>query len=261
MDTSTNINFENLLTAARNAKETQDETTAIKHYETISSIDPNNWEAFFYLVALKTKSIKLGEVDTAAISVSNCLPKVFQLIKETISDENERKNAVQEVVLECNKISDFLYNCNYNLYSYCINNDVSLNAIVLASRMDHKRRLRYESANRCVKIGNLMCICGNAIETIFGLNDSFYASYAVFCWEKMLNIHFSHIKQVNVAVFNNESINMFYNKVKRFKPNFELPKIKATEKRNYTILGIALVIGVIVAIVLYRLYINYIIFG
>ena len=72
-----NEKLQNLFIAARNARDTSDIDTAIRHYEEISAIEPNNWEAFFYLVVLKTNTVKYGEISNAAISVINCIPKVF----------------------------------------------------------------------------------------------------------------------------------------------------------------------------------------
>ena len=47
--------LELLYQAARNARETSDDASAVRHYENISARDPNSWEAMFYLVVLKTK--------------------------------------------------------------------------------------------------------------------------------------------------------------------------------------------------------------
>ena len=46
-----------LCQAAKNAMEANDSEMALKHYERISVLDPNNWEAVFYPVILKTKNM------------------------------------------------------------------------------------------------------------------------------------------------------------------------------------------------------------
>lgn len=248
-----NEKLNNLFTAARNARETSDDETALKIYEEISTIDPNNWEAFFYLVVLKTNSIKYGEISNAAISVINCLPKVFELINTTIKDEQEKKNVVKEVVSQCSKTASWLITANGNFYNSITNNNLNFSVTTAAVNMDAKRKARYESAQRMANIGNILCACGNCIETVIGLEDEFYQKLAVDCWEAMLCTHFGHIKTYKVAVFNDEAINKFAAKVKQYKPSYELPDIKPTEKRNYNIAAIlltiaALGVGILIAL-------------
>ena len=65
--------LDKLFQAARNARDTGDVDTAIKHYKEISALEPNDWEALFYLVILKTKTVVYGEISNVAISVCNCI--------------------------------------------------------------------------------------------------------------------------------------------------------------------------------------------
>lgn len=250
---------ENLLKAARNARETLDAKTAIKHYEEISAIEPNSWEALFYLAVLKTNSIKYGEISNAAISVANCLPKVFELINTTIQDEQEKKDAVKQVTEQCSETAAWLITTNGNYYNALTKQDLSFSIIQAASNMDFKRKVRYESAQRMVNIGNILAVCGNCIENVFGLSDEFYRKLAVDCWQAMLTCHFGHIEAYKVAVFNEETVNRFFAKIKKYKPSYQLPDIKPTENRDYTIKGIiitlvALAIGILIALPYMRLY-------
>ena len=94
---------------------------------------------------------------------------------------------------------------------------------------------------------------------IFGLYDSFYHESAAWCWSKMLEMHFAHIQKINVAVFNEESVQTFTAKVQRAYPTFTVPQIKPTEKRNYAVKGVlivlaALVVGLLIALPYYNLY-------
>ncbi len=240
------IKLEKLFQAARNARDTADTETAIKHYKEISALEPNSWEALFYLVILKTKTVIYGEIGNVAISVCNCIPKVFELINKTINDEQEKKAIVEEVKKQCCETATWLVTVNARYYNELTKNDVSLSLITAAMNLDSKRKARYESAQRMVNIGNIMCICGNAIEKMFGLDDKFYQNLAVDCWKGMLAAHFGHIQYYKVAVFNEESINRYAAKVRKFETTYELPDIKPTEKRNYTIVAILIALGVFV---------------
>ena len=108
--------LKNLYLAARNARETSDDDSAIRHYENISAKDPNSWESLFYLVVLKTNSIKNSEITSAAVSVSSCLPKVFELINTTIDSEEEKKKAVKEVIEQCFVTATWLTSASHNFY-------------------------------------------------------------------------------------------------------------------------------------------------
>ena len=247
----------NLFTAARNARETGDDATALKHYEEISALEPNNWEALFYLTLLKTNTVKYGEISNAAVSVTNCLKKVFELINTTIDDDESKKIAVKEVTSQCSKTAAWLIRASGNYYNSITKNDPSFSIMIAAMNMDSKRHARYESAQRAVQIGNILCVCGNCIENIFGLTDEFYSKLAVDCWKAMLIYHFEHIKLYKVAVFNDETIQRYAAKIQRFDSSYVLPDIKPTEKRDYTIKGIIITliafgIGLLIALPLLR---------
>lgn len=252
--------LENLFTAARNARATLDSETAIKHYEEISALQPNSWEALFYLAVLKTNNIKYGEISNAAISIQNCLPRVFELINETIDDELLKKNAIKEVVNQCENTASWLKSVSGAYYDALTKQkNISVSILDVAMNMDSKRNARYESVERMSKVGNILCLCGNLIENIFGLKDKFYNELAIECWKEMLNYHFEHIKTYKVAMFDNASVQRFTEKIKSFDSSYEVPNIKPTEVRDYTIKGIiialiSLGIGLLIAWPMLRLY-------
>ena len=251
--------IENLFVAARNARETGDAETAMNHYKEISALQPNSWEALFYLAILKTSTIKYGEIANAAVTVQNCLPKVFELINTTIEDEQAKKDAVGEVADQCSTTVAWLIKASGNYYNKITQNDISFSVITAAVNMDAKRKARYESADRMAKIGNIMCVCGNCIENTFGLTDDFYAKHAIDCWKAMILLHFEHIKIYKVAVFTDDSIQRIAGKIKNFDSTYIVPDIKPTEKRDYTIKGIliallALGIGILIALPFFRFY-------
>lgn len=254
-----NEKLENLFVAARNARATSDDATAIKHYEEISALMPNNWEALFYLTVLKTNTVKYGEIANAAIKVQKCLPKVFELINTTIDDDEDKKKAVKEVANQCSRTAKWLLSASNNFYTAITKKDPTASVMVAAVRMDSKRHAKYESAQRMVQIGNVLCVCANYIDSIFGAKGEFYNKLSVDCWKAMLDLHFEHIRTYKVAVFNEDTIQKFSAKIKKYDSSYEVPKMKATEKRNYTIKGIILVlialgIGILIALPMLKLY-------
>ena len=113
-----------------------------------------------------------------------------------------------------------------------------------------------ENHNRCFTIGNLMCYCGNAIETYFGFEDSEYERYAAFAWKKMLEFDTMHKNAHGRHLFNDESLIKFTDKVKRIYPDYVGPltniKVKAvptqdtlTENPKTSSSTAALILGVL----------------
>lgn len=202
--------LENLIKAARNAREAEDADSALKHYEKINALDPDNWEAVFYLVALKAYSYKYGEIKSIAISVSNALPKVFELIDTSLSNDEDKKEATWEVLQECQSIAESLIYSSHDFYKSVTkgNGILSLTGVFGAvtgisstlSEID-------EDAERCVAAANIMFYCGNYISDIFDMNDGDFCYHAVWAWKNAINFHkeFQTVHK-NRALFDDESV-------------------------------------------------------
>ena len=111
VDSSEKLN--NLYQVARRAKESNDTETAAKYYDMILIEDPTSWEASFYSVYFRSMSCRIGQIPSAAASVSNCLPSVFNLIIQN-EDPNSIQTCVSEVhVKTLNAATTFLFGaCN-----------------------------------------------------------------------------------------------------------------------------------------------------
>lgn len=250
--------LEKLFQAARNARETSDDETALKHYEEISVINPNSWEALFYLVILKTNKIKNGEIASAAISVQNCLPKVFELIKNTIEDEQACKNAVKEVIDQCYETAMWLTTASENFYKSVTegNGTMAMTGIFgAATSLDATSKARHESRQRGIQISGIFVHCFAQIGMKFN-DDEFFKKQKAWLLEKTFDLHFRHIKFCKTAIYDKKTVETFYDELHKLNPNYELPDIKATGNRNNIILGItltviALAIGVIYALWIY----------
>lgn len=178
-----------LYQAARNARATSDDASAIRHYESISAKDPNSWEASFYLVMLKTNSIKNGEIASTALGVVNCLPKVFELIHSTESSEEGKKSAVDEVIKECYTTAFYLTSASNSFYKTLTqgNGAMMLTGIsgMIASASSSSKALS-EDQQRCLYITEIMSACGDQIEKVFGLDDVDYLRCAIWSWKKVI---------------------------------------------------------------------------
>lgn len=192
-----------LYQAARNAREISDFATAIKHYEKISAKDPNSWEALFYLVVLKANSITNGEIGSTAISISSSIHRVFQLVKETINEDKERKEAVQEIVSQCQLYAIALIQMSENFYRAVTkgNGVMALTGVTGAlMSASHTGGALVENQTRYSHIANILCVCGDEIENNFEMSDSVYNKQALECWDLAIDFYDTYKKSM-VHVF------------------------------------------------------------
>ncbi len=209
--------LELLYQAARNARETSDDASAVRHYENISARDPNSWEAMFYLVVLKTNSIKNSEIHSSAVGVSNCLPKVFSLIKNYVTDEAERKQAVWQVTQQCFETATWLTEASHNFYKSVTkgNGLMALTGVfgAITSAGSTLTQLS-EDQTRCAAIANIMAHCGNEIEENFDMADEDYRNLAVWSWSQLLSFHDQYQQAHSTqTLFDTDSLNRFNGKI------------------------------------------------
>lgn len=230
-----------LFQAARNARETSDDATALRHYEAISAKVPDSWEALFYLVILKTNSIKNGEIGSAAVSVANSIDRVFELIDENVSDVKDKKAAVEEVVEQCYITAKWLASASREFYNTMTkgNGLMALTGISgMISSVTSTNEAISEDQDRCFHIAKMMYACGNAVETYFGMEDEDFRTYAIFAWKMTLelNAEFSTFHKNNLGIFAQETLETIYNKINRY---YNGPKRVITVNRSSSLTGAA----------------------
>lgn len=214
-----------LYQAARNARETGDDESALKHYEQISAKDPNSWEALFFLVVLRTSNITNGEISSAAASISNCLPKVFELIQEYAESEDEKKAALDIVTSECYNAASWLTGASENYYKSLTkgNGMMALTGIggMISSATSTTNALN-ENLNRCANIANIMCYCGNFIEETFDMNDQDYKEFAVWSWKMMLQFNAEYKERHRGNLYSNETLTSYSNAISKYDSSYEV---------------------------------------
>ncbi|MBR1974322.1 MAG: TFIIB-type zinc finger domain-containing protein [Clostridia bacterium] len=226
--------MEHLYKAARNARKALNHTTAIRHYELIQEKDPNSWEALFYLTVLRTESIKYGEVNSAAISIRNCLDEVFHLLKEYVSDTEERKNAVQEIGGICiSKALSFSGGTQHMVDDLArrtriiaftgIYGFVQQNAAVGEEIQKYKIR--------CINSAAVTWLCADCIEKYFGLSDDTYKACAAILWETAKGINDMFKEKYRSDIFADVDMQQLYSKIMENDPDYEREK-REKEQQN-----------------------------
>ena len=99
----------NLYQTARRARADNNGETAAKYYDMILVKDPTSWEAYFYTIYFKATECKVGEMKSAAVSITNSIDTVLMLIKEHVHDREQQVAAVKEVGEYCAVISNMIF--------------------------------------------------------------------------------------------------------------------------------------------------------
>ena len=185
VDSSDELN--NLYQLARRAREATDFDAAEKYYEQIVIKDPSNWEASFYSVYFSvTNTDDVGSV--LAVLKSN-VDTVFNLIKESVTDIDEQKKALSEVV------EKLIF-----LYEVCVDSTIETH------QTDDLARTIYCGYE-----------CGDKVIEFFG--ESLGASIAVNCWKQIIALHHKSL----IVLGGKYDLNMteYENKVKKYEPSYQ----------------------------------------
>ena len=97
----------NLYQLARRADETGNSEDAAKYYSQIVEKNPSDWEAYFYSGVYGAMQCKVGELGLYASRVSNSIPEALKLIKENVTDVDQRAEALSKVGKKSFMISSF----------------------------------------------------------------------------------------------------------------------------------------------------------
>lgn len=181
-------------------------------------MDPNNWEPVFYSVLLKAYNITYGEIANAATRISNCLPRVYEMIKESY-DAEAQKPLVKEVADQSYLTAAHLIACSHGFTDKVtggVVGTVALGAVGVASSS-----MRYaEDKQRGLIISNIMLVCANTIEGMFDRNDSFYNHLCLLCYQMLIKFHYGYKqadKITGAGLFDSNTLDMINRQIAFYK--------------------------------------------
>jgi len=206
VDTSSELR--NLYEVARRAKENNNSENALKYYDMILVKDPSSWEANFYVVYFKAMSCKIIEIQSAAISMGNCIDSTLDLVKNNVTDTEQQNEVITEIYLQLIRISEMLYIGAENHYK---GTDSSI-----------KHNYTQEYVYNVSFATDIMYIFGNSLVSIFGDTYGVVASES---WKKGIIMHNGYIKSLQDKEGNKNLIFEYFEKVKKYDPNYQPPKI------------------------------------
>lgn len=203
--------LKNLYEIARRAKDSDNRENAAKYYDMILVKDPSSWEANYYVVYFNAMSCKIGEISSAACSVSNCLESVLNLIKDNVTDKNEQGAALTEIMLRNDLISRMLFNGARNHYA----------GIDSQVRDSFTQEYIYRAANSA----DIMYNYGNLVDALF---DGEYSEKSVFSWKAGINIHKEYVYLLEHKDSNIKTINSYGDKIRKYDSSYTNPTVNTS---------------------------------
>lgn len=202
----------NLYQIARRARDDNNGENAARYYDMVLIKDPTSWEASFYVVYFRAMECKIAEIESAAISVSNCINTVLKLIKDHVSDKEEQKDAYIEVAHHVMLISRMLFQAATNYY-----NDID---IEILGDYTQKWIDNGFAAIHCVYI------LGDSLDVLFS-NDQEANRFSVYAWDLGVKWHLSLIDSLADKKGNNNTINRYISKIKTYDSTYIVPTVPA----------------------------------
>lgn len=203
--------LENLYKLARIAKIENNSENAAKYYEQILLKDPNSWEATYYAIYYKSMNCRLGEIGKYAVNLTNCLPRVMNLVKKEISNSTEQERIVEDVFSRNKDISNMFFNAATNHYKN------------LPESLKYDGEEEY--IHQVIKIQQIMYYYGIIVENEFK-ND--YISVAIKSWKSGININKEIIKYLTPEARDQQLdvITSFAEKIQEYDTSYEIPEIE-----------------------------------
>ena len=205
--------LENLYLIARRAKNDNNAENASKYYDMIMIKDPTSWEASFYVVYFKAQKCKIAEIQSASISVSNCIDTVLNLIKDYVNDRNEQIAAVKEVASRCINIANMLFNGAKSHYDGI---DVSI-----------QDRYRQEMLNNCCAARDIDYLFGDYTDSIFKDYPEL-KSTAVEAWKEGITKHNSVMSYFANKEVNKNKIMEYVSKIQKYESSYVAPIVNTS---------------------------------
>lgn len=202
--------LDNLYQIARRAKNDNNAENAAKYYDMIMIEDPTSWEATFYVVYFKAMECKIAYIQSAAISVNNCLDTVFSLIKSNISDEVEQEEAAIEVASHVIDICTMLFVAATNHYK-----DIDIQI---------RHNYVQEYMNNAFASFNTIYYLGDLLEINFK-DKKLVSDWGTLAWKSAIDSHNDVINLLQDKETNKNRITLYENKIKQYDTSYKAPEV------------------------------------
>ena len=200
--------LDNLYEIARRAKDTNNSENALKYYDQILVKDANSWEAQFYVIYFRAMDSKISEIGSVGSSLRNSIASILGLVKDHV-DEDKQEEVILEIYERCSAASNVLYNAARNWFRG------------IDTRVQGKFAQEY--VNHVYPTAFIMYNLGDGLIDLFGGE---YTGIATRSWIQGIDLHKSYIGMLSDKKDNKAIIDRYVEKIQRYQPDFEPPKIK-----------------------------------
>lgn len=200
---------QNLYQIARRAKENNNIEDAAKYYDMLLIKQPSSWEAQFYSIYFKAQNGTIGEIESNARSVQNCMPSVLQLING-LTNEDEKIDAVNRVVDDATFVETFLFSAARNSYN---NNIKNVTESLVRSYL-----------SRCYATYEALFKIGDTVEEIFAENEQI-CKLAVKPWKVA-------ISNAQITRHDVEGLDIYVEKIKKYDASYIKPETSSPQTKS-----------------------------
>ena len=199
----------NLYQIARRAKDDNNGENAAKYYDMVLMKDPTSWEASFYVVYFKAMECKIAQIQSAGISVANCIDTVLKLIKDNVANREEQKAAYTEVANRVMSISDMLFHSAKKHYYGIVDSQIKSNS-------------KQEWINNGFAAMQCVYILGDNLDLLFG-TDTEANQLSVSAWRQGIEWHQFLMGDLADKDGNRNVVNGYVSKIKKYDSAYTAP--------------------------------------
>lgn len=201
--------LDNLYKLARRARDNNNMDDAYQYYKEILLKDPNNWEPQFYTAYYKATKTSIGNISLAAKELANTIATVFNMVKGSITDENEISKILIEITSKVVPLGTVLFNAAKRHYD-------GINSRI-------KDKFVQEYVSRGSNVVDLLYNLGNMIIEVFGEK---YSDLSVTAWKAGVSVHTVVFDNYAKKDYHAKLIFEYCDKISKYDSSFERPKLK-----------------------------------
>ena len=213
IDNSTKLS--NLYELARRAYDTGDTEYAIKYYEEILLIDPNSWEAQFFVDfsrLLNDDNIDVKKIERFNSSINSSI----SIVKDELMDDDEKTSVLASMTNEIIDISSKI---------------IDETSEYIKSRRTSSPNIVGDSFKVLFSTSNLLFSYGDSIVDINEKSSNF----AIGCWETAIELgaSFNYLFDRSNKEYHKNIMEDYVQKIKKYNPQYEMPRFKKDISRIF----------------------------
>lgn len=232
--TQVNVNntleLQNLYDLARSALNSEDFTVAWGYYKQILYKNPHSWEALFYTIYCRVKTIKMEEFIIFEGIIIKTLKKILTSVKNEVNDENKQKEIIEEISDKTLEMTDNFYNVSKHYYNLELDQNLRAEEEYISEYLD-----------RCGNAELILHIFGDSLIDLFGNK---YSDLAVQAWKQSIEYRMTRIPDTATTPIGKETVDKYASKIVSYDSSYVAPqytepemKIDNTKKKKKGLFG------------------------